>query len=60
MTLVGILVTLIILGVVLYLVSLIPMPDFVRKAIYAVSCLFVILWLLQCFGLFHSFPIRLR
>lgn len=60
MDLVSILVTLIILGFVLYLISLIPMPDFVRKIIYSVACLFVVLWLLSGLGFIHAGNFRLR
>ncbi len=49
---VGILVTLVIIGVVLYLVeSVIPMDASIKLVIRVVVLLFVVLWLLQAFGL---------
>lgn len=46
-----ILIMLIIVGVVLYLINLIPMDAIIKKVIYVIAILFVILWLLQEFGL---------
>jgi ABC-type siderophore export system fused ATPase/permease subunit len=51
MNLISILVVLIIIGVVLYLINLIPMDAIIKKIIYVLAILFVILWLLQTFAL---------
>jgi hypothetical protein len=51
-----ILVSLIILGVVLYLVNLIPMPGWVKQVINVVAVLYVVLYALQLLGVWHGFP----
>lgn len=50
-----ILVLLVVLGVILYIVSLIPMNDTFRKIVYALAILFALLYILQYFG-FVSLP----
>jgi len=51
MSLVGLLLTLIIIGVVLYLVNtLIPMDDKIKTIINVVVILVVLIWLLGVFG----------
>jgi hypothetical protein len=60
MTLVGLLVILIIVGVVLYLIQLIPMDATIKKIIWVLVILCVILWVLSQFGLLHDTGIRLR
>ena len=55
-----ILVTLVVLGFVLWLVSNIPMPAWVLKLIYGLAALFVVLWLLSELGLYHFSGVRLR
>lgn len=55
---ISILVALIILGVGLYLVSLIPMNESVRKVVFALAILFVVLYALQLLGLWSGLPAR--
>jgi hypothetical protein len=57
MPLIQILVSLIIVGVLLWLVnSFIPMAGSIKSILNAVVVIFVVLWLLNVFGLFHSLP----
>lgn len=46
-----IIITLVVIGVVLYLVNLIPMDATIKRIIYVLAILFIILWLLSQFGL---------
>jgi hypothetical protein len=57
---ISILVTLIVLGVILYIVGLIPMDNTLRRIIQALAILFVCLYLLQIFGLWSGLPAGLR
>jgi len=60
MPLVQIVVTLIVVGVLLWLVnSFIPMAASIKSLLNAVVVVFTVLWLLNVFGLFHSLP-RIR
>lgn len=52
--LINLLIGLTIVGVVLYLIQLIPMDGTIKQIIRVVVILFVILWLLQSLGIFHS------
>lgn len=55
MSIIGILVVLVIVGVCLYLVnSTIPMAGWVKNVINALAALFVFLWLLQVFGIYST------
>jgi hypothetical protein len=55
MPLVQILITLIIVGVLLWLVNrFIPMAGSIKSILNAVVVIGVVLWLLNVFGLFHS------
>ena len=62
MSIVGLLVVLIFVGVALYLVRLIPMDATISKVITVLVVLAVILWVLEGFGLLtgYSHPIRFR
>ena len=60
MSIVGILVVLILVGVGLYLVRLIPMDATIQKIITALVILAVVLWLAEGFGLFDGFSHHLR
>jgi hypothetical protein len=60
MSLVGLIVALVIIGVVLYLVNLLPMDATVKKILSVVVLLVVILWLLQAFGLWTTGPFIVR
>jgi ABC-type siderophore export system fused ATPase/permease subunit len=53
-----ILVTLVVVGVVLYLVNLIPMDNTIKRIIYVLAILFIILWLLSQFGLIGSVNLK--
>lgn len=54
MSIVGIFITLIIVGVVLYLVnSIIPMAPWMHTIINALAAILVLLWLLQVLGIFN-------
>jgi hypothetical protein len=48
--LISIIITLIIVGVVLYLVDLIPMDRTIKQIIRLIVIICVVLWLLQLFG----------
>lgn len=60
MTLVGLIVVLIIVGVALYLISLIPMDATVKRIIQVIVILVVVLWVLSVFGLLPHGSIRLK
>lgn len=49
--LISIIVTLIVVGLLLYLIGLIPMDGTIKQIIRVVVIIAVILWLLQSFGL---------
>lgn len=49
MSLVNLVVTLIVVGVALYLVQVIPMDDAIRKIIRVIVLVIVVLWLLRVF-----------
>jgi ABC-type siderophore export system fused ATPase/permease subunit len=53
-----ILIILVVIGVVLYLVSLIPMDATIKKIIYVLAILFVVIWLLQALGLIAGFNLK--
>jgi hypothetical protein len=55
MPLLQLLVTLVVIGVLLWLVNLIPMQGTIKSILNAVVVIGVVLWLLNIFGLFHSF-----
>jgi hypothetical protein len=52
--LISILVTLIVVGLLLYLVGLIPMDGTIKQIIRIIVIIAVIVWLLQSFGLMGS------
>jgi len=54
MPLLQILITLVVVGVLLWLVNLIPMQGTIKSILNAVVVIAVVLWLLNIFGLFHS------
>jgi len=60
---VSIIVTLVVIGLVLYLINMIPMDNTIKQIIHAIIVVLVVMWLLQSFGLmgpvrnlFHSGP----
>jgi hypothetical protein len=54
MPLLQILITLVVVGVLLWLVNLIPMQGTIKSILNAIVVIAVVLWLLNIFGLFHS------
>lgn len=52
--LISIIVTLVVIGLVLYLIGLIPMDGTIKQIIRVVIIIAVIIWLLQSFGLLGS------
>lgn len=51
MALISILLTLIVVGVLLWLVNLIPMQGTIKSILNSVVVIFVVIWLLNVFGL---------
>jgi len=51
---VSIIVTLVVIGLVLYLINLIPMDNTIKQIIHAIIVVLVVVWLLQSFGLIGS------
>jgi hypothetical protein len=62
MSIIGLVVVLVVIGVVLYLVNtLIPMDPKIKTILNAVVLIFVCLWLLNAFGLLTGGPVlRIR
>lgn len=61
MPLVGLIMTLILVGVLLYLVQLIPMDATIKQIIYVLVVVCVILWIISSLGLLSAGPVlRLR
>jgi len=50
----GIIVTLVVIGLVLYLIDLIPMDNTIKQIIRGIVIVLVVVWLLQAFGLIGS------
>lgn len=58
MTLFGILIPIIVVGVLMWLVSAyVPMPEPFKKIVMAVAVIVTILWLLSAFGLLPSMQV---
>ncbi len=53
MSLITIILALVVLGVVLWLVSLIPMDGTIKKIITVVAVIAAVVWLLKAFGLWY-------
>lgn len=51
---IGIIVTLVVVGLVLYLIDLIPMDSTIKQIIRGIIIVLVIVWLLQAFGFMGS------
>ena len=49
-SLIGILITLIIIGAILYIIQLLPIDAFIKNICYVVVVIFVLIWLLQMLG----------
>ena len=61
MTLIGLILSIALAGFLAWLVLLIPMPQIFKQIIVAVLCVFLILYLLQDFGIATGLPhLRLR
>jgi hypothetical protein len=52
--LIHVLLTLVVVGVLLWLVNLIPMQSTIKSILNTIVVIVVVLWLLQVFGLFSS------
>ncbi len=52
--LIHVLLTLVVVGVLLWLVNLIPMQSTIKSILNTIVVIIVVLWLLQVFGLFSS------
>jgi hypothetical protein len=52
MSILTIIITLIVAGVLLWLINFIPMQATIKKIVNTVAVVFVVLWLLKVFGLF--------
>ena len=50
----SVLLTLVVVGVLLWLVNLIPMQSTIKSILNTIVVIIVVLWLLQVFGLFSS------
>jgi len=50
----GIIVTLVVIGLVLYLINMIPMDNTIKQIIHGIVIVLVVVWLLQAFGLIGS------
>ena len=51
---IGIIVTLVVIGLALYLIDLIPMDNTIKQIIRGIVIVLVIVWLLQAFGFMGS------
>lgn len=51
MPVITILITLIVVGVVMWLVNMIPMQPTIKKIVNTIIVIFVVIWLLKVFGL---------
>lgn len=60
MSLIGLLVVLLVVGAVLYILSLVPLDATIKRIIYVLVILFVVLWLLQAFGLIGGLGLKLK
>lgn len=50
MPLISVIITLVVVGVVLWLINLIPMQPTIKKIVNAVIVIFAVLWLFRVFG----------
>lgn len=57
MPLIQLLVVLILIGVALYLMEMIPMDATIKRVIWIVVIVFVILWVIQSMGLLEMGPV---
>lgn len=59
MSLISLILVLVLVGFICWLITLIPMPAPFPKVITGIIILFLVLWLLQSFGVIHT-NLRLR
>lgn len=57
MTLIGLLVAVLIIGLIYWLITLIPLPDPFKTIVLVIFIIIVILWLLSSFGVLGAGPI---
>lgn len=60
MSLISLLVLLVVVGAVLYIVSILPIAGWVKTVINVIAAVVVFLWVLDFFGLHHGLNLRLR
>lgn len=60
MSLIGLLVLVIILGLLIYIVQLIPLPPPFKTIAMIVVCLIAIVWLCESFGVLGGGTLRIR
>lgn len=60
MSLIGILVVIVVVGVLLWAAEQIPLDPVVKRILQVVVVLVLVLWLLQAFGLLGAADIRIR
>lgn len=60
MDIMSLLITLVIFGVLLYIITLIPMDGTVKQIITVLAILLIVLYVLQAFGVFHMGFIGVR
>ena len=54
---ISLLITLVVVGLILYLISTLPIAEPIKNIIYVIAVLFLIVWLLRVFG-FTDIPLR--
>jgi len=54
MSLISLLIAIIIIGLLVYLIQVLPIPEPFRTAAYVVLVILVILWLVEGFGVFDG------
>ncbi len=60
MSLIGLVVTIAVVGLIVWAITtLIPMPAPFKNAIYVLCVVFLVIYLLQAFGLWHFHDIRI-
>ncbi len=55
MSLMSVIITLVVVGVVLWLINLIPMQPTIKKILNTVVVIFAVIWLFRIFGLWAYF-----
>ena len=60
MSIIYLLVMLVIVGLVLYVVNALPIDALIKRIIYVIVIILILLWVLQAFGLLPAGSFRLR